>query len=300
MNLPVARGILGRYARYGWTQPGGEWGHINAEPRQEFKATLDSGHPEHVAAYLNKLFCTPLYFGLVSLGDDIDKTLPTQVVWRLAIWAHLTGSRDVRALAAPLVGTPIVVQFGDVHVQVDTPRFDIYAQRIAALQPATVLEFGGGYGGVARQTVRRCAARWFLVDIPETLYVAWYWLAGATDRRIAWWDDDPTADIVLLPHSELETSGVQPDTVVAFHTLSGLPPSEIARYMAWLEGSGARHFYHDDAVEPTPEGVWLSNRFAETLAQDFGVPACYELVRAERIPWAGLNDRFREALYAKR
>jgi hypothetical protein len=295
----VAAGIVERFRRYGWSTPEGEWGAINAETRSELHGILSAGDPRALASYLNKMFQTPLYYGLVSMSDSVDDVLQ-QVLWRLALWTYFTPERNDEVLAAPKVGSPFVVDVNGVPIAIDTPRFDLYAQRIAALSPGTVLELGGGYGGVALQASRRCDAQWVLCDIPETLYLAWYWLSYAADRHIAWWDEDPGADIVLLPQTELEASGCRPDVVFAAHTLSGLPAPEIARYMAWLDKSGARYFYHDDATEDSGPGVWMADRFKETLLADFHVPDSYELVRSDRIPWAGPCDRFQEALYAKR
>jgi len=162
-----------------------------------------------------------------------------------------------------------------------------------------VLEIGGGYGGTALQVLRtEPTTRIVLCDLPETLYMAWYWLSRATDKTIAWWGEDPHADIVLLPSDELESCTEPVDLVFSAHSLSGMGTEPLARYMGWLEGSRAKYFYHDDVVERRT-GVWLTDQFPEILASEFNVPPCYRVAWIERTPWSGLTDRFCEFFYER-
>lgn len=308
--MTVLAQILERYDRYGWSEPAGEWGVIQAEYRTEMRTALDAHDSEALECVLAGMFRGPMAYGLVSAPDDIEKTLPMELTWRLALWAKVTDSRDVERLRAPTVGRPLIIGVtpldGDpVPVMPDAMRFDCYARRIwntitslACRHVPTdgvVLEIGSGYGGVALQLLR-CpgSIQTLLCDIPETLYLAHYWLAHATDHKVAWWDDDPDASVVLIPDFDLERANVHPDLVFSAHSFSGMDRATIDGYMKWLEGSGARYFYHDDATEKV-DGVWMTTEIPEIL--DIKPPARYREVWRESTPWTGLRDRFCEVFY---
>ena len=245
-------------------------------------------------------------FGLVSLPDDWRNSLFQLVTWRMAMWAKMTHSPVVDRMEAPAMGQPIALTVGTasgrmVYVMLDTPRFDHYAERIVEVVPhgGTVLEIGGGYGGTALQLLRHDPTlRVVMVDIPETLYLAAYFLSEA-GVPVAWWDDAPEArshaGVVLLPAQELAQCAPRPDLVFSAHTLSGLDRATGAGYLAWLAASGARYFYHDDVTE-TVTGVWMTDTFPEVLASDL-VPVGYREVWRERTPWMAIVDRFCEFFY---
>jgi hypothetical protein len=307
MKNGMVESIFARYRRYGWTVAGGEWGTIQAGGRTELHRALASGAPARLCAVLDQMFRGELAFGLASIPENVAATFPSVMSWRLALWAKMTPSPDVVRLTAPAVGNPPVIftegpGTAAVPVAPDTPRFDIYAGRIQRALPngGTVLEIGGGYGGTALQILRSSSTtRVVLCDIPETLYLAGYWLAHATAHSVAWYDDDPTADVVLLPaHCRAEWTHPV-DLVFSSHTLSGLEPVVIADYMAWLGTSGARYFYHDD-VTRTVSGVWMTAQFAETLASAMTPPPPFALAWEESTPWTGIGDRFSEFFYEAR
>ena len=304
LTRTVVAGIFARYRRYGWTATVGEWGALQSVGRETLHRALASGSHAQLRAILDQMFRGELAFGLASLPDDLAKSFPVQMAWRVALWAKMTDSLDVQRLAASAVGNPPVIFItdgagGTAPIAADTPRFDHYASRIAQALPhgGTVFEIGGGYGGTALQLLRRAPAiRVVLCDIPETLYLAGYWLAHATDRTVAWYDENPEADVVLLPAAALAEWTRPTDLVFASHTLSGLAPDILAHYMAWLGTSGARYFYHDDSTGIVA-GAWLTDTFPETLAVAISPPAPFALAWTETIPWLGLNDRFREFFY---
>ncbi len=303
--MTVLDQIIDRHRRYGWSEPVGEWGVIQASYRTEMRAALDARDTTALEGVLSEMFRGSLAYGLTSVPEDVENTLPMQVTWRLALWAKVTDDQNVERLRAPTVGSPLVIgatPLGGakpVPVMPDAMRFDCYARRIWNGMPigGTVLEIGSGYGGVALQLLRRPGRmKVLLCDIPETLYLAHYWLAHSTPRKIAWWDDDPDADVVLIPNFDLSCCGAAPDLVFSAHSLSGMDRETIDRYMVWLEQSGARYFYHDDAVEKV-EGVWMTSMFPEIL--DIKPPDCYREVWREHTPWMGLGDRFCEVFYER-
>jgi putative sugar O-methyltransferase len=228
------------------------------------------------------------------------------MVWKFALWAKNVSDRNLERLRVPWVGNPVVVFFEqeglpNVGVTLDSFRFDSYAHRIACALPdgGTVLEIGGGYGGVALQLLRtRPGFRVVLCDLPDTLYLAGWWLSNVAEARVAWWDDDPDADIVLLPCQELDAWAGPVDLVFTAHSLSGMDRASIAHYVAWVERSPARYFYHDDVLVPTST-IWMNERFPEVPVSEMPVPRGFRLVWRDRTPWTGLPDRFCEFFYER-
>ncbi len=292
--------IIERHRMYGWSEPVGEWGVIQSKYRADLKEALDRENETMLDGVLAEMFRGTLAVGLVSMTDPVSD-LPYSVAWRMALWAKMTGCVDMEPLVAPEVGNPVVVYESSVPVMPDAPRFDHYARRCIKLIPdgGTVFEIGGGYGGVALQLLRASSkVRVVICDIPETLYIAGYWLSRASERSVGWFDTSPEADVVLLPAHELDSWTGDIDIVFSAHSLSGMDRKTVDGYMAWLEGSGAGYFYHDDVVR-TVTDVWMTNHFPEILAEDITPPDCYELSWRESTPWMGLTDRFCEFMYAR-
>jgi hypothetical protein len=302
-DLRVIVSMIQRHRQYGWSMPVGEWGAIQAEDRKDFRLALNAGNALEIEALLDEMLRGPLSFGLVSVGGDPQNEVPQMVMWRLALWAKVSPSVDIERLRAPDVGSPMTLHVSGsetvVPVMVDTPRFDCYAQRIIQVLPTgAVLEIGCGFGGTALQILRGSPGiQVVLCDIPETLYLAGYWLSKSTDRTVAWWDENPDADVVLLPAHCLEDWTRPVDVVFSAHTFSGLDRASIARYLTWLSGSSARYFYHDDVTE-TVNGIWLTDRFPEVLASEM-VPEGFTERWREKTPWSGLTDRFCEFFYER-
>lgn len=285
----MAREIIDRHARYGWSVPGGEWGIIQDQHRSQFREALDAGDEARVDAILNRFFQTLLATGLSSDPEEIS-SLSAMVVWRLALWTYVTGATptDAERLRAPFAGSPCVVVSNDVPTAVDTPRFDYYASVIMQ-HDGDVVEIGGGYGGVALQLVRRgFDGTVYIVDIPATLYIAYYWLTDS-GVDVGWHDDGREHAVVLVPDTELDAVGAV-DIVFSAHTLSGMDTATSAAYLEWIGTLGADTFIHDD-VDHAQTGVWFTEHFSETLARDL-VPAGYVKTDETRVPWTGPQDRF--------
>ena len=295
--------IIDRHKRYGWVKTTSEWDAIRNEQRAGYHSLLDTGDVDGLTDLFANMLRSEIAHGIVSLPSDPD-TLPVSLAWKMGLWARGVNDLDMGRLNAPKVGNPIVVGFdhpngGTVGITLDVHRFDNYADTIVdALPTGTVVEVGCGYGGVALQVLRASTSvQMVLCDLPDTLYLAWYFLGGSTRRTVAWWDDDPTADVVLLPAHERDQWTGPVDMVFSAHSFSGMDRETSADYMAWVERSGARYFYHDDVQTNVPE-AWMNERFPEVLASEI-VPKGFTELWRERGLWTGIDDRFCEFFYER-
>lgn len=292
--------IRERYQRYGWSLPPGEWGHIQNGPRRELHTALDAGDTTALDEIFGSMFTHHVCVGLVSAGCDISREKLTD--WfraNIQLWSLYSDSTDLSILDAPDIGNPTLAYVDGSSVMPDTPRHDHYAQRILALKPKTVLELGGGFGGLALQIMRRSDdTRVIICDLPETLYLAWYWLSRATDRTVGWYGEGD-ADITLLPAQNIDTLEGKIDVVFSSHSLSEMDAATVARYIGFVEAR-ARYFYHDNAHKRlNASGAYASEAFPEVLATSM-VPKGFREVYRAPTSWAGSGERYWEFLYERK
>jgi len=300
---PVASGILSRYQRYGWSEPEGEWGFVQSAGRTMLRAALGAGD----ADALHSLLADSFFSLCGGIGSNTEPTpeVVGRVGWSWALsvapWKDLArrGAVDVGDVLTP-------VMHGRVVASLDTPRHDHYAHQIMRYLPdgGTLLEIGGGYGGVARQLYARgSVVRVVLCDLPETLYLAWYYLSETTGLRIAWWDDDPGADVVLVPDFDLRAWAGKPDMMFAAHSLSEMPHDVARGYLAWASEQGVQYIYSDNAawVTPAPPGGErnLCELYPEVSMGDLVPPGPYVERWRRQIHWDLPEPRYVEAFYER-
>ena len=311
-----AQSIIERYKRYGWSTPPGEWGAIQSSARAPLREAIEDGE-ETLDRALAVMFQLPICNGLSTFdsrhGDWPNKVdlFRDDVAMNLRTWMCSTDATlaDLERLLAPEAGSPFVCEVEGVRIMYDTARHDHYAQKIVKLLPdgGTVLEIGGGYGGMALQLLRSSDnIQVVLCDLPETLYLAWYWLTNATERSVAWYDDDPDADVVLLPAQELEAWTRTPDLVFAAHSLSEFTLPVVKHYVGWIHRVRPRYFYHDSAHSghmqaPAVAGSANScDQWPEVMVADINPsPPYHEVYRAQGL-WRGTGLRYWEFLYERR
>lgn len=322
----IVDGIIERYRWYGWTLPEtGEWRHINGKTRQFLREALERGDHACIEHQLRTLFRQPLSAGLASSAWSC--MMPQRVppacwaehvppirqkedrawlyehekeVAKNTVWWRLYTDAPIDCLAAPDVGEPITADIGGVPVMADTPRHDHYADVLARLIPegGTLLIIGGGYGGTARQMLlRRPDVHVVLTDLPETLYIAWYWLA-LSGHSVGWYDDTHHHDIVLVRH---DTKWPSADAVLAAHCLPEMPERVVAEYMAAIRSNGARYFMHDSThVQIELHPTMACANFPEQVSATMHPGAPYVEVYRAPTPWEHTGGRYWEFLYERR
>jgi len=220
-------------------------------------------------------------------------------------WAKHTMSTDLARLEVPDCCEPVysgVIQ--GTRILPDTPRHDHYAERITRALPfgGLIVEIGGGYGGLAFQLMRwQPAHRVVLCDLPETLYIAGYWLSRVMpDLVVGWWDEAPDAQIVLLPAQDRDAWQGTPDLVFAAHSLSEFGPAEARAYIDWLRQRAVRYFYHDNAIaKPVTMSGSTVEVFPEVLASDLDPGPPYVERWREVVHWAMSGERYGQFFYER-
>lgn len=296
--MSLAEQILERHRRYGRSQLAGQWAEIQSIRRAEYLRLLDAADAPAIDAMLARMFQDHVSFGMVTNGEDAPRPdiIAAAVNHNRSFWRMATWEKDESLLAAPDVGG------WPTTIMPDTPRHDHYALQVLNLLPfgGTVLEIGGGYGGFALQMLRRSEhTQVVLCDIPETLYLAWYWLLRANSKcRIAWYDEDRGADVVLLPERELEQWTHPIDVVLAAHSLCEMTAEVAQRYLAWLHPHGVRYFYHESPQFTEAGPGWAPHVLTDLHCVNLVPPGYKELWRAPCF-WYGAGGRYWEFLYER-
>jgi hypothetical protein len=315
-DRPILEEILRRFRLYGWTGDlVGEWMDVQTRLRQTYRQRLESGDIEEaIAPYFRMMFRTGAIQGIVSydlgrlsedgldsIGEDFSTNLRTWVLSLPGVTDRHVIDEQLAYLAAPSVCEPLVwpVSANDgtsVSVMFDTPRHDWYARRCMNLTDPgdTILEVGGGYGGLAWQLCRRgFDGRMVIVDIPETLYLAYYFLSQAAHVDIAWYDEymADEAAVVLVPAQEY-AAWHDADLVFASHSICEMGEEVAGQYVQWIGELRPRWIYHDTARVAHPA-------CPEVLIDQLRPGPPYREVFTAPINWAQSTDRYCEYLFMR-
>ena len=180
----------------------------------------------------------------------------------------------------------------------DQPRHDYFALKIANLHPRTVLEIGGGYGGLALQLSRRMKIKYINIDLPETLYLINFFLSEI-GLDVKWAIDHiPEADVVLVPADRKHLLKTQIVLVFNSNSLSEMGKQTVAEYCNFINTIWKpKHFLHQNSnVLLFPN----SPRHIEVLARDFPIRGDYREIYRAIAPWQGAGGRYREFLYERK
>ena len=160
-------------------------------------------------------------------------------------WKQRTSGRFAIAdLAGTNIGNPFGIMLDGALIPLEAPYQHYCAYKLSTLLkpgPASVVEIGGGFGGMAYFLLRdRQPLTYFDFDLPETIALASYFLMKAfPSLTFLLFGEEPMtpeaiarANVVLMPLLEIER--MQPRSVdVAFssYAISALPPKFMAHYL---------------------------------------------------------------------
>ena len=155
------------------------------------------------------------YFG-GNIKDLHRRFYLSHALCRYDYWKEQTdGHFPLRDLYGPGVGNPFGVQIDGTHIHVGAEYAHYCAHRIdsmLAAGPATVVEFGGGYGSMAYYLLReRSELTYIDFDVPESIALSSYYLLKAFPSLefLLYGEEELTgqaiarADVVLMPSFEI-------------------------------------------------------------------------------------------------
>ena len=269
----------------------GEWKWINENKKPGYIRALQQGDPEALAAILANVFQEDASYGFYTYDTD---SLKASMISDLNIWREFTERDDISSLAMPDVGRAHGIIVDGTRIAPFQPRHDYYALKIKSLAPKIVLEIGGGYGGLALQLSRRAKVRYINCDLPETLYVAYYFLKKV-GLNVQWAIDTwPDAPIVFVPTNRRRMIK-KADLVFNGLSFSEMSKETVDDYFELINNVWKpRYIFHQNSnVLLFPD----SPRHIEVLARDFPIDKKYREIYRAISPWQGGGGRYREYLY---
>ena len=119
--------------------------------------------------------------------------------------------------------------------------------------------------------------------------------------RLAWWDDDPGADIVLLPCTEMAWLN-KVDVVFAAHCLGEMSADTVASYIALIDRLRPSFYWHDSPhtsfVGPRKTPMTFE-AFPELRSELLMPHAPYREVYRAPTTWSNTGSRYWEFLYER-
>ena len=281
----VVTAILAAHQAWGHGPPvAGEWGAIREEVREPIFDALDAGHRDALAAMLFAPSGRYEWTGLYSTSADIQADL--------ALWQGMVGPVPVTSL--------VCSDRGEIYN--DTPRHDATAAAVLAHRPRVVLDIGGGYGGLAwRLVARDPSVRVYDLDLVDTLYIAYAFLAPRLPAGMVTLGYDPDARICLLP-THVPGHLPAPDVVTNCRSWSEMPKAVVADYFARIATEWRpAHVVHENANwPPSPhESDAAAAKWPELLLDDFPPLPGYTASRPVAAPWTAGRGRYATQTYTR-
>jgi hypothetical protein len=291
----VVDDVLRAYDRWGvGPEVGAEWGKIRREARAVFHAALAQRDTATLEALLTPLLnrvTLPAeikadeWFGIVSPSSHPDDE---------PAWRRILGE-DANTARLEYPGDP------PGNMWPDAPRHDAEAYILIGCA-CRIIEIGGGYGGLAFHLYQHDpeCLRYVGIDLADTLYLAYAFLAPKMPAGTVSLGYDPDAAISLVPSHDIPPlEGYE--AVVNYRSFGEMEPAEIARYFRLIETWAPQWVIHENAsrIDPgsEPEALARYRRgvawrgYEDVPVQDFPAIPGYRIQVQDRSPWH-MGDRY--------
>lgn len=256
------------------------WKQIRAKQLGPVTQALRTRNVDSLRRMYSNLFRDPCSTGLVGLPVDMQRCyfngeidalhgsfFLSDALHRLDLWKAWTQGRfPVDVLSSPVIGNPYGVSVDGVFIRMAAEYQHFYAQEIAGLlgpqMGGTVLEIGGGFGGMAYYLLRdNPGLRYINFDVPETIALASYYLLKSFPALTAtlYGEAEITtdlvnkSDIILMPSFQFgELRDDSADVSFSSHVLTDLCPESAYEYTDQLARTTRNHILLLDLAEPCP------------------------------------------------
>lgn len=194
-----------------------------------------------------------------NISEENAGKYTADIMHRMQMWFDSIGKTvGLDALQTPVIGNPYGFYVDGVFYRAGVDYQHYYATMIARLTRSkgrrTVLELGGGFGGLGHFLVRDYADLTYIdVDLPENMALtAFYLLSAFPDKKIALFGeiDLATADLsaydaVVLPNfaiADLKDNAV--DLAFNSYSLAEMSLNNVANYIAQFNRVSSKFIYH--------------------------------------------------------
>jgi hypothetical protein len=189
----------------------------------------------------------------------------------------------------PDVGAAYGTRLAGRLITNDTPDQVYAAARVRAAiratlaertSPLSVVEIGGGYGGMAYWLMRMAGLRYAIVDLPVVNVLQGYFLSQALGHAEVSLYGEERGTVALVPTHALESVAVPFDVLVNKDSMPEMPREAIVEYLEWARTCCTGIFYSCNHESRVPFDGAPQNVVPEVLASVGG----FELVGRD-ISW---------------
>lgn len=245
------------------------WTWIRQTGLRSIIAALRAGDIEQLGRSYANFFRDPCCAGLISAPPGLPihgsgapvRTKPAraylgELLDRIDYWKAITqGQFDVSSLTGPPVGNPFGVDIDGTLVTLGAPYQHYCAHRVIELlgmNGRTVVEIGGGFGGMAYYLLRdRPGVAYLNFDVPESIALSSYYLMKSfPDLKFQLFGESPwngetpmSANVALFPVFEIEKlRAASADVTFSSHAITDISEDLLGEYLDRIGSITRRNF----------------------------------------------------------
>ena len=315
----IIQELLKAYLEYSYKTncASGEWSWIQENKQQNYKRLLAEGNKEELVPLFRNLFRNEISFG-ISAPDIEDEQykerLVNDILLDIDTWREFCGDLPVCELEIPNIGNPFGLMVDGSLVMYNSCRHSYHARLIKKLikdeTRPTILEIGGGYGGVFFFLNKILDNFCYIVcDLMETLFINYYFTSKwasflGKEIKIKWaldgkitFEDQKNYQLILVPSTDHNNIDIGINLAYNSNSFSEMSKEDVWEYFDTIHKNHPKYIFHQNSNFNLWENS--SRGHKEVLAKEFPISEEYELVYQAISPWTGAGGRYREYLYQK-
>lgn len=294
----------------------GEWEWLQQNKQSKYiKALEDQSRNELLILYLNMFrndvsygYLSPSFLDIAS-DNDFFKVV-SDTLCNIDTTTEFTDLKDINHLSTPKIfGAPYGAQIKENFILPDSPRHYYYFFRIKnilkAKESQSILEIGGGYGGLANITKKYSSKTitYFDIDLLPGLLATYYFLRKNNHQvnLINSILEYKKGQINLFPYqliNEKDFSKIDVDLVFNSRSLCEMSETTVKEYFNCIKNIDPDWIFHENSnflLFPNSE------RHIEVLGSEFPIDKQrFHLESINITPFTGGRGRYREFLYSKK
>lgn len=289
-------------------QVSNEWVPIYNNHMGNIMNVLQKGNIDELQKIYDNFWRDPCSTGLHGLSSSMQKNFFGKKIsnknkklflsdffHRYHLWKDLLGYKySIKDLEAPIIGNPYGLELDGAFVKAGSDCFHYYATGINRMLSAknkktTILELGGGFGGMAYYLCRDNRNCTYIdLDLPEnTALASFHLLKAFPEKRIVLYGEAEinkeiieNNDILMLPCFAVEEiPDLSADLFFNSYSLAEMEPSAISNYLVQMKRITKRFFYHVNHINNC---VLSADKFdidADKFSLIYRIPALWNLAQ---------------------